>query len=90
MKLILKVITDEMTGNTELTKALNENFEALNESAHKREIQIFDRLTSMDNKIASLGTEVSSVKTTTAQLSKDLTSLIKYFEVEAGVQILTD
>lgn len=51
MKTELITITEEMTGSTKLAEVLNENFEALNETAHKREMAIFNRFNELNTKI---------------------------------------
>ena len=65
MKATLKKITQEMTGSTELTEILNENFETLNEHQHKREMAIFGRLreieTKFDARFDSLETDVKKI-----------------------------
>jgi hypothetical protein len=54
MKACITEITEHMTGNKELARVLNENFEKLNDLGHKREIAIFNRLNRIDKKISNL------------------------------------
>jgi hypothetical protein len=76
MKAVLTPITDKMTGETELTVALNENFDALNDAAHNREMSIFSRFNEVVSRIneveKNLLTAINNLADKKAKPDKDL------------------
>lgn len=87
MKAELTIITDEMTGDTNLTKALNDNFNALNDMAHNREMAIFNRLNEMQKDIRDLKTD-HGLKIDL--LSQNMNKLMNHFNIEPDKELLTD
>lgn len=91
MRADLKTITEEMTGDKKLAEVLEFNFKALNEMAHDREMQIFNRLTTIKQELSQ---EISDFKKDTGiefkRLNTKIDILLKHFKVDPGKDLLTD
>lgn len=90
MKAELTIITDEMTGDTNLTKTLNDNFNALNEMAHNREMAVFNRINEMQKDIRELKTSFADQRVKIDLLSQNMNKLMNHFNIEPDKQLLTD
>ena len=85
MKAELEKITIEMTENEALTKTLNDNFDKLNDIAHKREMQIFNRLSAIEKSTTDL-------KKTNGDkfdlLNQNMTKLMRNFGLDPDTELL--
>lgn len=84
MKAALKMITEEMTGSTELAEILNENFETLNEHQHHREDLIRSSLSDMQK---SIDRKFQAIDKRFDSLESDVTKIIDHL---SGKKLLTE
>lgn len=87
MKAKLILITKEMTGSTELAKALNKNFDSLNDIAAQREDAIFKGMKDMEARIIRSFNESIDIKLNAriTPIEKKLNAIIKHLQIDPNL-----